>query len=231
MYLVRHGETEFNKLGQIQGWMDSPLTEYGLEVARYCGLGLKDIPFDVAYSSDLMRAVKTTEVILSQNEQKGIPHHPLDELKEISFGKFGGGLKDSYKKDVSKVLLGKESLDELNDKMHLKEVTVKELIDAGYSLDLSGESENYTDFENRIVQATKDIFKTAQTKGHHKILVVGHGIAIFAILNYLSDKHINYISDVKNASVTLLKYENEEVFVEDIASMDYVNTGEKASKL
>ena len=83
---MRHGETEFNQLRKIQGWMDSPLTEAGLEVAYLAGLGLKEIQFDVAYSSDLLRAEKTAEIILEQNNHGEIPYYSKSELREVSFG-------------------------------------------------------------------------------------------------------------------------------------------------
>ena len=69
LYLVRHGQTIFNKTGRVQGWQDSPLTEEGRKVAVYCGRGLRNVAFDAAYSSDLMRASVTAQIILDQNEQ------------------------------------------------------------------------------------------------------------------------------------------------------------------
>lgn len=77
---MRHGETEFNQLLKIQGWMDSPLTESGLEVAYLAGLGLREIQFDTAYSSDLLRAKRTAEIILKQNNYKETSLTALSEL-------------------------------------------------------------------------------------------------------------------------------------------------------
>jgi len=50
IYFARHGKTLFNSFDLVQGWADSPLTEQGIEVARYLGEGLKDIKFDAYYT-------------------------------------------------------------------------------------------------------------------------------------------------------------------------------------
>ena len=63
LYLMRHGETLFNKRRKIQGWCDSPLTNKGIkqaEVAREC---LKDIQFDHYYSSTSERCCDTLEIV------------------------------------------------------------------------------------------------------------------------------------------------------------------------
>ncbi len=51
-YFVRHGQTFLNKYHRIQGVIDSPLTDKGIEDAIDAGKRLKTIPFDAAYSSD-----------------------------------------------------------------------------------------------------------------------------------------------------------------------------------
>ena len=55
-YLIRHGETEYNVQGIMQGWTDSPLTQNGVEPAKQLGIGLADISFVAAYTSDSGRA-------------------------------------------------------------------------------------------------------------------------------------------------------------------------------
>lgn len=225
MYLVRHGETELNKLNRVQGWVDSPLTEDGLEIAILWGLGLRKIDFDIVYSSDLLRAVRTAKLISEQNNQKEIPYYALKNLREISFGQFGGKCKNIYKTVCSRVLFGEENLSFLDEKMKAKEITPKDLINAGCSLDISEQSETYNSFENRIVSEVKKIFERAAKNGDKKILLVGHGIAIYALLNKFSNGSVDYISDIKNASVSRLKYKNDEIIVEEVVSMEYVKTG------
>ncbi|KAI9466368.1 histidine phosphatase superfamily [Lactarius psammicola] len=64
IYIVRHGETEENKQKIIQGHLDTQLNSEGEKQADLVAKALRDIPFDVCYSSDLRRAASTAERIL-----------------------------------------------------------------------------------------------------------------------------------------------------------------------
>lgn len=55
IYFARHGKTLLNSFDRVQGWIDSPLTKDGVQVAQYLGEGLKGIKFDRFYSSDAGR--------------------------------------------------------------------------------------------------------------------------------------------------------------------------------
>lgn len=61
VYIVRHGETQANRDGIIQGQRDTALNAAGLEQARMVGEALKDAKLGIAFSSDLSRAVKVRE--------------------------------------------------------------------------------------------------------------------------------------------------------------------------
>lgn len=63
LVLVRHGESTYNAKGVWTGWLDPPLSEKGFEEARQAGKLLKDIKFDIAYVSDLLRAQQTLDEI------------------------------------------------------------------------------------------------------------------------------------------------------------------------
>ncbi len=58
IYLVRHGETDANRRGVIQGQLDTPLNELGQRQAELVALRLRSISFDVAFTSDLRRATR-----------------------------------------------------------------------------------------------------------------------------------------------------------------------------
>lgn len=62
-YIARHGETENNKAKRLSGWIDTPLTEAGLEPTKRVIAKLADIPVDEMYSSDMGRAFVTAYVI------------------------------------------------------------------------------------------------------------------------------------------------------------------------
>ena len=87
IYLIRHGETDYNKTRRLQGVTDIPLNAKGIELAEKTAEGLKDIFFDKIYTSPLIRARKTAEIIRGDRD---IPVIPTDGLIEISFGDYEG---------------------------------------------------------------------------------------------------------------------------------------------
>ncbi len=91
IYIVRHGETKLNSEGRLQGWIDEPLIENGRELARITGQKLSDICFHVAYSSPLIRAYETGQIILKENAAGSTKHIIKDDrIKEINFGEWDG---------------------------------------------------------------------------------------------------------------------------------------------
>lgn len=83
IYLVRHGETDWNKNGKIQGQTDIPLNKEGERLARVTSEGLKDIPFEKAYTSPLIRAKRTAELILAG---RGLRAREDRRIMEMNFG-------------------------------------------------------------------------------------------------------------------------------------------------
>ena len=71
LYFVRHGKTEWNLEGRLQGAKgDSPLLEESIKQVRELGRYLSDTHFDLVFSSDLPRAKKTTELIIESQKSK-----------------------------------------------------------------------------------------------------------------------------------------------------------------
>ncbi|XP_041795363.1 probable fructose-2,6-bisphosphatase TIGAR A [Chelmon rostratus] len=91
--LVRHGETQYNKEGLLQGQaIDSPLSEIGLQQAEAAGCYLKDVRFTDVFVSDMLRAQQTAEKILKHNSScSGLQTVCDPLLKEKSFGIAEGG--------------------------------------------------------------------------------------------------------------------------------------------
>lgn len=87
LYIIRHGETEWNRQKLLQGQSDVPLNDYGRELARTTADAIKDIPFDKVYSSPLCRALETAQILTGQSDIQ-----TDRRLMEISFGA-GEGVK------------------------------------------------------------------------------------------------------------------------------------------
>jgi len=83
IYLVRHGETEWNKEYRLQGQADTRLNDYGRELAQITAEALKDIPFDVIYHSPLNRAEETAVIL---KKSRTIDIIADERIKEMSFG-------------------------------------------------------------------------------------------------------------------------------------------------
>lgn len=83
IYLVRHGETDWNAERRMQGQTDIPLNATGLRQAEACGSALNREDYDVVISSQLLRAHKTAEVINSFLE---LPFVVMEDFAERSFG-------------------------------------------------------------------------------------------------------------------------------------------------
>ncbi len=96
IYLMRHGETDWNKARRLQGQSDIPLNEYGTELAVRTAEALANVPFDRAFCSPLVRAKKTAGIILGNRKT---PLCTDTRLKEINFGTNEGICFDAAKQD------------------------------------------------------------------------------------------------------------------------------------
>lgn len=87
LYLVRHGETPWNKEGKFQGSTDIHLSEEGIQQAYYLKDTLKG-NFDVVYSSPLIRAYKTAQIICEGTDI--LAPNIAPNIREINFGQWEG---------------------------------------------------------------------------------------------------------------------------------------------
>jgi len=87
LYLIRHGETEWNRGGRYQGWTDIELSEQGQWQAKLLAKRFEYMPLDAIYVSPLKRAIATAEPIA---KQKGLPLIVDEHFKEINFGEWEG---------------------------------------------------------------------------------------------------------------------------------------------
>jgi 2,3-bisphosphoglycerate-dependent phosphoglycerate mutase len=96
LVLVRHGESEWNKLNLFTGWKDPGLSEKGVEEARRAGKLLKaeGYRFDVAFTSALLRAQETLDLILEELGQTALPITRDQRLNERDYGDLSGLNKD-----------------------------------------------------------------------------------------------------------------------------------------
>jgi 2,3-bisphosphoglycerate-dependent phosphoglycerate mutase len=100
LVLVRHGESEWNKLNLFTGWKDPDLTDKGVAEAKAAGERLKaeGLVFDTAFTSELVRAQRTLGFILTGINQPNLPITRNQALNERDYGELSGLNKDDARK-------------------------------------------------------------------------------------------------------------------------------------
>jgi 2,3-bisphosphoglycerate-dependent phosphoglycerate mutase len=98
LVIVRHGQSQWNLENRFTGWIDIDLSEKGIEEARNAGEKLKGYKFDIAFTSALIRAQKTLDIILEIIGQKDIPIIKDKALNERMYGDLQGLNKDETRK-------------------------------------------------------------------------------------------------------------------------------------
>lgn len=96
LVLVRHGQSEWNEKNLFTGWKDPGLTAKGVEEAKSAGIQLRTegFQFDVMFTSDLLRAQKTGEIILKELGVTNLPVIKNQALNERDYGDLSGLNKD-----------------------------------------------------------------------------------------------------------------------------------------
>ena len=166
IYIVRHGETDWNKEHKVQGAVDIPLNEYGIHLAEETAEGLKDIRFDVAYSSPLSRAKKTAELILAGRD---VEIKTDKRIQEICFGSYEG------------MCIGGEHMAPESNKFN------KFFTDtANYIPGEGGESVHQ--LMERTGAFLDELCKKKELEGK-RVLVATHGAAMTALLNHIRNNY------------------------------------------
>ena len=156
MFIIRHGETEWNFKGIYQGQHDSSLTETGVKQSQMLAGRIANYPFDFIYSSDLGRCKKTAEIVLSPEKFSKIKYR--QDLRERNLGIFSGKSRAEVEQNFP------------------EEFASFQKRDPYYRLPGGGES--LEDKHVRFVKAFTDI---ARSHPGQKVLVLTHGGALDSI--------------------------------------------------
>jgi len=154
IWLVRHGQTDWNLEGRYQGQEDIPLNETGLQQAQDLAKKLETVHFDAIYSSDLQRASQTAGYIAGIKKMK-IQFDP--NLREICQGEWEGMLFSDVVRSYEK-MVEKRRLEPLNTR--------------------APGGESVSDVYSRVNVVVK---KIACAYPHGRVLLVAHGVVISTI--------------------------------------------------
>ena len=192
LYFVRHGRTEWNEEGRIQGANgDSPLLESSIQQLEALGQHLSQTYFDAAYSSDLPRAVHTAQIILEQNQ------HPISLQETPALREWRLGSLEGRKIVELKALYSEEM--------------------KAFRHNLSQFHHNLFDAESLsdTTKRTCDFVKSLKETELETVLIVGHGANLTASIRTLlgyKPEELRKNGGLDNASVTILTTDDFEHF-------------------
>lgn len=181
IYLIRHGQTDWNIQGKIQGSHDIPLNETGLMQAKLLAAGMESRPVKKIFSSTLKRAMATAEALAGRQEAEIIP---MTRLMEVEFGVWEGltwkEIEESYPGEYRHWVM-----------------------DPSHAAPPGGESEK--EIYRRCKEAVNEIIR--QTGGREDIAVVSHGATLACLVSVMlgPDEEDESII-VENASITTVHY-------------------------
>lgn len=154
--LIRHGETTGDLEDRYGGFYDDHLTEKGVQQLKETAEKLQSVPVDAIFSSSLIRAQESAEII---NTVLKTRIEVLDGLRERNYGVLGGLTKT-------------EALEKYPEVVNLHKDP--------QNTDPGGES--WTEFTNRVLET----FFNITSSPHQTVIILGHGGSIKAILRYLN---------------------------------------------
>lgn len=189
LYILRHGETDWNLKRLVQGVTDIPLNEYGRYLAKETAKGFQDISIDLVYTSPLKRAKETAQLVLKGKEYTMIED---SRIQEMGFGEyegmcFGGADKAPESADFNKFFVDTEN----------------------YKPTKGGES--VQDILDRTGSFLNDLYQEPDIQ-EKNILISTHGAAMTALLNHIKNNLSikDYWSDPvpPNCGVTIVEVKN-----------------------
>jgi len=163
IYLIRHGQTQANTTGILQGQEDSPLTDEGIKEIKNRAKELKKINFSAFYSSDTLRAKRTAELIAAEHK---LIVSTTELIRERHFGNYEGKHYTEYQKDFKELLTIRESLSK-TDRMKFRL------------------ADNIETDEDTITRLIRFIREVSLDHPNETIGVVSHGGVIRAFLIHL----------------------------------------------
>ncbi|SEM92570.1 probable phosphoglycerate mutase [bacterium A37T11] len=206
LYIIRHGETDLNKRGIVQGrGVNSPLNETGLKQAAAFYRYYKDVPFDRVYTSTLLRTHQTVASFI----EAGVPWTQLQGLDEIGWGNYEGleqsaGLLEGFSAVTSAWAQG-----QLNVSVEGGETPLQ------------------------VVERQNQAINTILSKEDDKVvLVCMHGRAMRILLCWLSGKPLREMDDFPHANTSLYKvhYSKGAFNIIDFYNLDHLKDSDLTVK-
>lgn len=208
-YVVRHGQTLLNFLNRAQGWSDSPLTKAGEQTAMELGRKLTEVNFDSVCTSDMPRAIRTAELILSMQGNPA-PQIKTDErLREWCLGSLEAEYNSIFIKRIAEWLGGLSSIEELNKRL-------PDVAAAIYQNDTTGMAEHFSNIMSRLNSIFTEITLKDYQQKDCNVLIVTHAFTMKTLLYLFAREQLSQIDKIDNGTVLRFSYNDKSVSVEQI---------------
>ncbi|EIP0690378.1 2,3-diphosphoglycerate-dependent phosphoglycerate mutase [Listeria monocytogenes] len=212
LVLIRHGQSEWNKLNLFTGWHDVDLSQEGVVEAMTAGKRIKEagLEFDVAFTSVLTRAIKTLNYVLEESDQMWVPVHKSWRLNERHYGALQGLNKQetAEKYGADQVQKWRRSygtlppLLEENDERQAKNDRRYQLLDT-HAIP-SGENLKVT--LERVIPYWMDTI-APEIKEGRRVVIAAHGNSLRALVKFLEGISDDEIMDLEIPTGVPLVYE------------------------
>lgn len=181
LIFVRHGQTIWNDLGKYQGHTDIPLNTVGISQAQKTAQRLAREDIHAIYSSDLMRAQQTAEIIGARHNL-AINYFP--DLREINFGQWEGKIYQEIVKEYPQLL--------------------KQWIEDPEKLKIP-EGETFGELRERAFKAINSIL---ENHDQETVLIVTHGGTIVTILCKVLGMDLKNMWQIKqsNSAISIIEF-------------------------
>ena len=174
IYVFRHGQTTGNIRKQYDGFGDVLLTEVGEAQAQARAVEFKDIQFDAVYSSDLIRAKRTAELIKAE---RNLEVKTSELLRERNYGHFDGKNREELLAEYKEVFDEYEQIANHEEKLRYN---------------FGGAAEDIDILVSRFIRALREIALANLGK---TVLVVAHGSVMRAFLGHLDPEYYSWRFD------------------------------------
>lgn len=217
LVIIRHGESEWNKLNLFTGWSDVNLSDKGVEEAKSAGRALKDsnFDFDICYTSYLKRAINTLNLVLKEMDREWLPVIKSYKLNERHYGSLQGLNKSETAKvyGEEQVKIWRRSyavkppmLDEESSQNPRKQEQYRGIDKSELPL-----CESLEDTIRRVVPYFNETIKKDMLNGK-RVLIVAHGNSIRSLVKYFENLSESQILEVNIPTGIPLVYDFDDNF-------------------
>lgn len=230
LVLIRHGESEWNKLNLFTGWTDVELSDKGVEEAKEGGkaLAAAGFDFDICYTSYLKRAIHTLQFVLDELDRNWLPVVKTWKLNERHYGDLQGLNKaeTAEKYGEEQVKIWRRSFDIAPPVLAENDTRCPYLQTAYRGIDKAElpRTESLKDTIARAVPYFESVIKKDMLAGK-RVLIAAHGNSLRALIKYFEHLSDEEIIQVNLPTGVPLVYEFDDNF--NVLNKAYLGDQEK----